>query len=158
MERSRYAGRITATLVTARVWGGLLNVELRMSNYECAVRSFSYLEPGVDYQPFVLADEHERVAPHLVSLTDPEEQRIERLLKEHMMISLHEHLGVFPDDMDQTPAYVREGRMATGFRGLAHAVGEDAKMFVERDHHVLFEEAFDALFFGVGERHLVEIG
>ena len=56
--------------------------------------SFSYLEPGVDYQPFVLADEHERVAPHLVPLTDAEEQRVERLLNEHVMISLHEHLGV----------------------------------------------------------------
>ncbi len=83
--------------------------------------SFAYLEPGVDYQPFVLADEHERVAPHLVPLTEAEEKHVERLLKEHVMISLHEHLGVFPDDVDQTPAYVREGRMATGFRGLAHA-------------------------------------
>ena len=56
--------------------------------------SFSYLEPGVDYQPFVLADEHERVAPYLAPLTDAEEQRVARLLDEHVMISLYEHLGI----------------------------------------------------------------
>ena len=37
------------------------------------------------------------------------------------MISMHEHLGIFPDDVFETPQYVKEGRMATGFKGLSHA-------------------------------------
>ena len=34
---------------------------------------------------------------------------------------MHEHAGVFPADIAETPEYVRHGRMATAFRGLAEA-------------------------------------
>ncbi|MGD2069172.1 MAG: membrane dipeptidase [Gemmatimonadota bacterium] len=83
--------------------------------------SFSYLEPGVDYRAFDLAEEVERVPGWLVPLSDEEEARVGRLTDELVLISLHEHVGVFPDDIGETPEYVREGRMATAFRGLAEA-------------------------------------
>lgn len=81
--------------------------------------SFSYLEPGVDYRAFDLADEVDRVKAHPVPLTDEEEARVRALLEEVVMVSLHEHLGVFPEPIEDTPEYVRHGRMATAFRGLA---------------------------------------
>ena len=82
-------------------------------------RSFDYLEPGRDYQAFDLAAEVGRVAEHPVALSPAEEERAERLSATTVMISLHEHVGVFPEDIAQTPEYAREGRQATAFRGLS---------------------------------------
>lgn len=84
-------------------------------------RSFEYLEPGKDYRAFDLADEVDRVEPYRVSLAEEEEARVDEIVEEHPMISLHEHLGVFPAAIDETPAYVRQGRMSTAFRGLAES-------------------------------------
>lgn len=82
-------------------------------------RSFSYLEPDTDYRVFQLAPEVDRVPAHPVPLTDAQERRVRELADRCIMISLHEHAGVFPADITETPAYVREGRMATAFEGLA---------------------------------------
>jgi len=82
-------------------------------------RSFTYLEPGKDYREFPLVAQIGRVEAHPVPLSEDEEARAEALVRENVMISLHEHLGVFPDPIDLTPEYVRHGRMATAFEGLA---------------------------------------
>ena len=84
-------------------------------------RSFQYLEAGKDYSPFDLAREVDRVDPFLVPLNAEEEARVTRLTEETVLVSLHEHLGLFPADISQTPAMVREGRQATAFEGLSHA-------------------------------------
>ncbi|HEX9710187.1 MAG TPA: membrane dipeptidase [Candidatus Thermoplasmatota archaeon] len=81
--------------------------------------SFSYLEAGRDYRAFELAEEVGRVRPWLLPLSREEEERVEELTSRFPMISLHEHLGVFPRAIAETPEYVRHGRMATAFRGLA---------------------------------------
>ncbi len=83
-------------------------------------RSFQYLTPGADYREFELAPEMDRVEPHRVPLDDSEEARANDLLKSTVLISLHEHVGLFPADVAQTPAMVREGRQATAFQGLAN--------------------------------------
>ena len=82
-------------------------------------RSFSYLEPGRDYRAFELAEEIDRVPPHPVALTPEQEERVERILRDEILISMHEHLGVFPAEIAQTPDYVKTGRMATAFQGLS---------------------------------------
>lgn len=82
-------------------------------------RSFEYLEAGRDYRAFDLAAEVDRVPAWRLPLSSEGEARAERLARETLMISMHEHLGIFPADIEQTPDYVREGRMATAFRGLA---------------------------------------
>jgi membrane dipeptidase len=84
-------------------------------------RSFEYLEAGTDYRPFSLTREPNRVEPFTVPLTQEEEARATRLLQEAVLVSLHEHLGLFPADMSETPAMVREGRQATAFESLAQA-------------------------------------
>lgn len=81
--------------------------------------SFSYLEPGTDYKPFELADQIDRVEPHEVPLDEAGEARFRALVERSVFVSLHEHLGVFPARMEETPEYVRHGRMATAFQGLA---------------------------------------
>lgn len=87
----------------------------RGTNY----RSFDYLEPGVDYRRFELASEIDRVPAELVPLDDEGERRSERLLRDEILISLHEHLGTFPAAIGETPEYAGEGRVATAFEGLA---------------------------------------
>src|SRR5438552_3320336 len=88
-------------------------------------RSFSYLEPSVDYTEFVLAPEFNRVPSRGPSLSDTQTERAERILREHVVISLHDHPVLFPVDMSQARAYNRQGRHWTGYEGLA-ASGMDA--------------------------------
>ena len=87
-------------------------------NYD-GYTSFAYLEPGADYKEFVLADELQRVPAHRVQLSDKDEVRVTDLIERSLFVSMHEHLGVFPDRIEDTPEYVRHGRMSTAFKGLA---------------------------------------
>ena len=77
--------------------------------------SWSYLEPGRDFRTFPLAPQVERVPATLVPLDAAGTARADALADRCIMISLHEHAGIFPADIADTPAYVREGRMATAF-------------------------------------------
>ncbi len=83
-------------------------------------KSFDYLEKGKDYRFFELADELDRIPEYLIPLDEAQVKRLESIVSNHIMISMHEHLGVFPADVHQTPTYLREGRMATGFEGLSN--------------------------------------
>ena len=84
-------------------------------------RSFGYLIPDEDYRPEDLVEDAELFPAHPVSLTPEEEARAERLARELVLISLHEHLGSFPRDIHRTPDYVREGRVFTPFEALAQS-------------------------------------
>lgn len=88
-------------------------------NYK-GYKSFEYLEKDVDYRYYELAQEIDRVPSSKVELNAEQEALVEKILKDHILISVHEHLGTFPKDIMQTPAYVKEGRMSTAFEGLAH--------------------------------------
>jgi membrane dipeptidase len=87
--------------------------------------SFSYLEPGVDYRPFELSPQIGRVDPFVYPLSGEDEQRADRLLRESVCISLHDHCGITPSDMSLNDEYIREGREWYGYEGLA-ASGLDA--------------------------------
>lgn len=89
-------------------------------NYK-GYKSFKYLEEGRDYKYFKLADEVNRVDEYLIPLSEEEEKRVEDIVKNNIMISLHDHLEIFPDDINETFAYIREGRMATAYEGLSHS-------------------------------------
>jgi membrane dipeptidase len=83
--------------------------------------SFSYLERGRDYRAFDLAAQVDRLDAHPVPLAKDEEDRLRRIIDENVLVSLHEHLGIFPADIRESPEYTHEGRMATAFEGLAHS-------------------------------------
>ena len=88
-------------------------------------RSYQYLTPGVDYREFELAEELERVPSVGVSTSPDQEQRVQRLLLEGPIISLHDHPSVMPKDIDQLFEYRRHGRDFTGYLGLSRS-GLDA--------------------------------
>jgi len=82
-------------------------------------RSFQYLEPGVDYRPFKLAQEVGRVEPYVYPVSEEQEQHVQQLLAAHNIVSVHDHTSVFPDDVGEIFEYVRQGREWTGYEGLA---------------------------------------
>ncbi len=80
--------------------------------------SYSYLEPG-ELPAFDLSPESGRVPAYDGGLTAEQHERATGLLRDSLVISLHDHPVRFPADMRDTPAYNRTGRQHTGFEGLA---------------------------------------
>nr|WP_246324627.1 membrane dipeptidase [Petropleomorpha daqingensis] len=68
-----------------------------------------------------LAPEFGRVPAYDGGFTPEQVARAERLLAEHITISLHDHPVRFPADMADTPRYNRTGRQHTAFAGLRAA-------------------------------------
>jgi len=91
---------------------------LKTKQYD-GYRSFQYLEEGVDYKPFRLAKEIGRVPSYSVQVTEEQEARVDRLLDNELIISLHDHAFVVPEDVNEIWEYRRAGRDWTGYEGLA---------------------------------------
>jgi membrane dipeptidase len=82
-----------------------------------AYESYGYLDPG-ELPALELAPEFGRVSPYEAGLTERERERADRLLRDNVVISLHDHPVRFPADMRDTPEYNRTGRQHTAFAGL----------------------------------------
>ncbi|HLZ32095.1 MAG TPA: membrane dipeptidase [Chloroflexota bacterium] len=82
-------------------------------------RSFEYLEAGTDYTEFKLAREVDRVPSRQVEVTAAQEVRVQHLLDECLVVSLHDHAFVVPENPEQIFEYRRAGRDWTGYAGLA---------------------------------------
>ncbi len=84
-------------------------------------RSYQYLEPGTDYRPFTLVREIGRVPGYDLGLDPEQEARVARLFEQNLVISLHDHAFVVPEDLREFNEYRRQGRDWTGYEGLAHS-------------------------------------
>lgn len=84
-------------------------------------RSFDYLVPGRDYRAFELVPEIDRLPPYDLGLDEQQAERAERLLRESLVISLHDHPQIMPADMSEAIEYGRLGRYPIGFAGLARS-------------------------------------
>jgi membrane dipeptidase len=78
--------------------------------------AYSYL-PAAAFPRFELAPEFGRVAPYPAGLTPGQERRARALLRDSLVISLHDHPVRFPARMEQTPGYNRTGRQHTAYAG-----------------------------------------
>jgi membrane dipeptidase len=96
------------------------SVEFRPTSYD-GYRSYSYLKAGEDYEEFKLAKEFGRVPPHDMELDEAQVERTRRLIDENIIISLHDHPQIFPEDMNQVRDYIRTGREHTGYEGLSRS-------------------------------------
>jgi len=91
---------------------------LSRAEHYSGYRSYSYLRAGVDYQDFELCAELGRVPPYQgIELKTDERERVERLLTDNIVISLHEHPSVMPEDVTELVDVIRTGRERTGFEG-----------------------------------------
>ncbi|MGW4802346.1 dipeptidase, partial [Nonomuraea sp. NPDC004297] len=83
--------------------------------------AYGYLEQGVDYADFKLADQIGRVPAYDGGLSVEQDERVGRILAENIAISLHEHAVVLPEDTGEIRAYNRTGRQRTAYEGLARS-------------------------------------
>ena len=81
--------------------------------------SFSYLEEGIDYRPFKLAAEIGRAPSRAVEVTAEQDVRAQALMRDNLVISLHEHPTRVPDDVSQIFEYRRQNHDRTAFEGLS---------------------------------------
>jgi microsomal dipeptidase-like Zn-dependent dipeptidase len=85
---------------------------------EVPYTAYSYL--GADeIARFELAPEFGRVPPYGADLTAAQAGRASALLRDSLVISLHDHPVRFPVRMEQTPEYNRTGRQHAAYAGLA---------------------------------------
>jgi membrane dipeptidase len=82
-------------------------------------QSFDYLEKGNDFKEFRLLEGESAFEPYLIPLTPEQEQQFAELTEALVMISLHEHPTIFPADIRETFAYVREARIFTAYEALS---------------------------------------
>jgi membrane dipeptidase len=81
--------------------------------------AYSYLTAGDDFRSFELAPEFGRVPPYVAGLTTEQAGRAGALLRDSLVISLHDHPVRFPARMEETPEYNRTGRQHAAYAGLA---------------------------------------
>jgi membrane dipeptidase len=79
--------------------------------------AYSYLPRG-EIAEFELAPELGRVPPYAAGLTPDQAERARTLLRDSLVISLHDHPVRFPLAMEQTPEYNRTGRQHAAYAGL----------------------------------------
>jgi membrane dipeptidase len=91
---------------------------LSKKNYN-GFKSFQYLEPGVDYKPFKLAKEINRVEPYTVDVSANQEAQVQKILDEEIVVSLHDHSFIVPEDTSEIWDYLREGRCRTAYEALS---------------------------------------
>ena len=94
-----------------------MGVGKRYSGY----RSWSFLEAGKDYRVFKLAKEVGRVDSKIIELSKPEEERVWEIIAKNIVISLHDHAQIFPEDPKDFIEYERSGRFWIGYQGLAQS-------------------------------------
>jgi membrane dipeptidase len=81
--------------------------------------AYSYLSAGQDFPVFELAPEFGRVPAYQGGLTEEQQRRADGLLRDSLVISLHDHPVRFPARMEETPGYNRTGRQHAAYAGLA---------------------------------------
>ena len=91
---------------------------MQRKNYR-GYTSYSYLEAGKDYQTFPMAKELGRVTPYIYPVSDEQEARVKRLFEENIVLSLHDHTFVAPENLEDFFEFRRQGRDWTGYEGLA---------------------------------------
>ena len=82
-------------------------------------KSYQYLTKGKDYKSFKMAPEIGRVPVYTYPVSAKLEERVQRLLDENIIISLHDHPSVIPDDISHLLEYEQQGREVTGYEGLS---------------------------------------
>ena len=90
---------------------------IRAKKYD-GYRAFEYLEPGFDYKEFKLV-QHPRVEPYYISLDKNDEDRFYQILEKTIVIDLHEHPVLWPENMKDVPEMHRLGRQFTAYEALS---------------------------------------
>ncbi|KON29885.1 diguanylate cyclase [miscellaneous Crenarchaeota group-15 archaeon DG-45] len=82
-------------------------------------RAYQYLEPGLDYKPFKLRSWFKEEWAYAVPLSKAEEERVDEIFEENIIVDLHEHPCLFPDDIGEASELSREGREFMAYEALS---------------------------------------
>jgi len=82
-------------------------------------RAYQYLEKGIDYRDYPMTPEIDRVPAYAVPVSEIQEARVQKLLENTVVISLHDHPSIFPADLNRIFEYHRHGREHTAYEGLS---------------------------------------
>lgn len=96
----------------------------RKKNYS-GYKAYQYLTPGIDYKAFKLREAIKNDWAFTVPLSKLEEERAEKLLEKNIVISLHEHPTIMPDDPRESVKLCSEGKEFMAYEALSHS-GLDA--------------------------------
>lgn len=81
--------------------------------------AYGYLEEDIDYRFFRLRSWFRPEWSYRVPLSRVEEERVEELLERCIVVDLHEHPFLFPEDVKETWDYSREGRCFLAYEALS---------------------------------------
>jgi membrane dipeptidase len=81
-------------------------------------KAYSYLEEGKDYPKYKFA-EWNWAGEYLLPLSKEQEDRVKQLAKEKIFIALHEHPTLFPENIQDTVQYNKDGREFCAYEGLS---------------------------------------
>lgn len=84
-------------------------------------RSWDYLRPGEDFRRYELVAQENRVGEYTVELTSDQQARLDRIMAESPIISLHDHVTVYPARTSEIAEYCRDGRIEVGYEGLSRS-------------------------------------
>lgn len=85
-------------------------------------KAYDYLEKGVDYRAFELCDGDKIFPEYLIPLNKEQEERVQRLAKENIYISIHEHPVLFPKHLERDVfEFNREGRQPCAYEALSRS-------------------------------------
>ena len=84
-------------------------------------KAYGYLEAGFDYTEFRLCKEFDRVPPCFVPLSKGEEKRFEGFIERNILIDLHEHPVLWPEDMGKAMELQGLGRDFTAYEALSRS-------------------------------------
>lgn len=90
----------------------------KIKNYS-GYTSYQYLRAGEDFRTFKMAKQIGRVKSMKVELDKKQEEDANKFMDDNILLSLHDHPMVFPEDITQTSDYIKTGRIITGYEGLA---------------------------------------
>jgi membrane dipeptidase len=87
----------------------------KYSGYE----AYQYLEPERDYRYFKLRDAIKKEWEYLVPLSKKEEEKIEDFFEKNIIISIHDHPNICPENITQEYEYSSEGRAFMAYEALS---------------------------------------
>ena len=82
-------------------------------------KAFQYLEPGIDYSPFKLRSWLKEEWAYTVPLSKAEEVLAEEIIERNIVVDLHEHPCLYPEDISEAYELSREGREFMAYEALS---------------------------------------
>ena len=88
-------------------------------------KAYQYLTPGIDYKEFKLRQALKKEWAYKVPLSKNEEERVTEILENNIIIDLHEHPVLYPENPSETLLLHEEGRDFMAYEALSQS-GVDA--------------------------------